>query len=533
MGKVEKEEKEEERDAEEQEGKQVKKDETGWTVVTRNKRQRKMVQVFVKVDGGKTSTMEVEMSDRVDDIVKKTPISDQDVYVTSGGRILRRRDKLESCEVRDGSILEVTSRMRGGGRHKDKKSKSEKKQTTNSQRPEKRDGEARSGEGPELVPMDEVLRQLEESEEYQKKIEYVSEGSEGEVPQKVQDFLACMQVSWMIKEQYEPLESGVWRAVEARRKRWGEEQEERRQAQEWQEQSKQGKQVRFDEEEELEKTGAENAGEPEVMGRTTEVRTGRRSTGPVRGRDERYQADETNRKGKGKGNGGKGEHEGKGGGFGSKGFQQSVKEADEEDERVRMAPNMGAGGSHLQATSDPGEREIEEKRETRGMRWADCEDDEGKEKEGQEKEKETRQETKEAESKKEQEAARKQEQEQEGPPGLEEVESEPKTQGEEQSQVESEQEAQEEEESGRAQEAREEERRAQEAREEERRAQEAQEKKRAQEAREEENRAREAREEQRRAQEAPELRRSEREVSAQEERTEQEREAKAQGGARE
>ena len=40
--------KEKERDAEEQECKQVKKDVTGWTVVTRNKRQRKMVQIFVK-----------------------------------------------------------------------------------------------------------------------------------------------------------------------------------------------------------------------------------------------------------------------------------------------------------------------------------------------------------------------------------------------------------------------------------------------------------------------------------------------------
>ena len=76
-----------------------------------------MVQVFVKVDGGKTSTMEVKMSDRVDDIVKRTPISDQDVYVTSGGRTLRRSDKLESCEVRDGSTVEITNRMRGGGRH--------------------------------------------------------------------------------------------------------------------------------------------------------------------------------------------------------------------------------------------------------------------------------------------------------------------------------------------------------------------------------------------------------------------------------
>ena len=113
-------------------------------------------QIFVKVDGGKTSTMEVKMSDRVDDIVKRIPISDQDVYVTSGGRTLRRKDKLESCEVRDGSILEVTSRMRGGGRHKDKKSKSEKKQTTNPERPEeKRDEESKSGEGSQMIPIDE------------------------------------------------------------------------------------------------------------------------------------------------------------------------------------------------------------------------------------------------------------------------------------------------------------------------------------------------------------------------------------------
>ena len=49
------------------------------------------------------------------------------MYVTCGGRILRGSDKLESCEVRDGSTVEVTSRMRGGGKHKDKKGKEEKK----------------------------------------------------------------------------------------------------------------------------------------------------------------------------------------------------------------------------------------------------------------------------------------------------------------------------------------------------------------------------------------------------------------------
>ena len=107
--------------------------------MTRRKNHRKRtVQIFVKMDGGKTSAMEMEMSDKVDDIVKKIPISDRDVYVTSGGRILSRSDKLESCEVRDGSTIQVMSRMRGGGKHKDKKSKVEKEQAASAKTPEQK-----------------------------------------------------------------------------------------------------------------------------------------------------------------------------------------------------------------------------------------------------------------------------------------------------------------------------------------------------------------------------------------------------------
>ena len=367
--------KEEERDAEEQECKQVKKDETGWTVVTRNKRQRKMVQVFVKVDGGKTSTMEVKMSDRVDDIVKRTPISDQDVYVTSGGRTLRRSDKLESCEVRDGSTVEVKSRMRGGGKHKDKKSKVEKKQGMKQ--------EPLKNEGPAILESEKeaVIRMLEGTEEYRKIVDDVSGGSDVDMEWKMR--------YWASKLRERPgadiLECGLRWAVEARRKGRDKQEEQRRQAKQRekteQEQSKQGKQVRFGEEQQLGKTGAENAGEPEAMDKTTEVRSGRGSTGLVRGGDERFQADETSRKGKGKGNGGKGEHEGKGGGFGHNGKQQEMRER--EEERVRMAPNMGAGGSYPQAMADPEEKEMkeEEKKGVRRLRWADSGDDEGKEEE--------------------------------------------------------------------------------------------------------------------------------------------------------
>ena len=91
---------EEERDQEGRKdgGEQVEKDVTGWTEVTRNKR-KKMVQIFVKVDGMKTVAMEASPEDKVQKILKTVNGSDQDVYVTSGGRILRKDEKLKRCEV--------------------------------------------------------------------------------------------------------------------------------------------------------------------------------------------------------------------------------------------------------------------------------------------------------------------------------------------------------------------------------------------------------------------------------------------------
>ena len=47
--------------------------------------------------------------------------------MTTQGRVLRRNEKLESCGVTDGCMIQDTSRMRGGGRHKDKRNKAEKK----------------------------------------------------------------------------------------------------------------------------------------------------------------------------------------------------------------------------------------------------------------------------------------------------------------------------------------------------------------------------------------------------------------------
>ena len=54
-----------------------------------------------------------------------------------------------------------------------------------------------------------------------------------------------------------------------------------------------------------------------------------------------------------------------------------------EEEWGRVAPNMGPGGSHPQATL-----EEKEKKETRVLNWADCNDEEAKENEQEVKEEE-------------------------------------------------------------------------------------------------------------------------------------------------
>ena len=55
---------------------------TDWTVVSRSKKQKKMIQVYVKVNGGKLVPTEVNlMDDKVEDVVRQFLIS-EDVYVT-------------------------------------------------------------------------------------------------------------------------------------------------------------------------------------------------------------------------------------------------------------------------------------------------------------------------------------------------------------------------------------------------------------------------------------------------------------------
>ena len=153
-----------------------------------------------------------------------------------------------------------------------------------------------------------MVRMLEENEDNRKMIESISEGSDVEVEQALQNYrTAGREVLGWDQGQADLMECGLRWAVEARRKgRRQQEEEQRRQGEQGQhpgqEQSKQDKQVDLGDQEQAR---AKSTDEPEVMGRLAEVRTGRGSSGLVRGGDERCRADET-RKGKGKGNGGKG-----------------------------------------------------------------------------------------------------------------------------------------------------------------------------------------------------------------------------------
>ena len=122
----------EETDQEVQTDQEVEKDVMDWTLVTRSKKQRrKTSQIIVKVDGSRTIAMETALSDKVGDVVKKIPTSaccnKSDVYAMCEGKVLRRGEESRRCGVSEGSVVQMVNKMRGGGKHKDKKSK-EKKQ---------------------------------------------------------------------------------------------------------------------------------------------------------------------------------------------------------------------------------------------------------------------------------------------------------------------------------------------------------------------------------------------------------------------
>ena len=336
---------EEEKEAEEGGDEQVEKDVTGWTEVTR-KRRRKTAQIFVKVNGSKATPTEVSLTDdKVEDVMRQVQ-SDEDAYVTMQGKVLRRDEKLKSCGVTDGCTVQVTSRLRGGGRHKDKKSKVKKEQVTR-QEPVRNEG----------------LAVLESEKE-----------ADGLCA------MVCEQMRWAM-ETVNTLQS-----TDEDKRRIAEEVEKVKKAMAGMEKQATGGDLqRVAEMEEslkkLEKEVQAKDVDNQKMtmnlaetGGKKDTREGRGCAGLVQGGDETHRMNETSGKGRGKGNGGKGEH-GREGDEGGKGFQQQ-QETDEEAERVQVAPNMGAGGSHPQATTDPEEEAVEEERGRRKLSWADCDEKE-------------------------------------------------------------------------------------------------------------------------------------------------------------
>ena len=128
-----------------------------------------MIQIFVKVNGSKTTPMEVNLTDdKVEDMLRRIQ-KDEDVYVTMHGRVLKRSERLKSCEVTDGCTIQVTDRLRGGGRHKEKRSRAETRQGSWAISRQVSRNEAQK---------DVVIQPLEADETYQRMITMISQAED-------------------------------------------------------------------------------------------------------------------------------------------------------------------------------------------------------------------------------------------------------------------------------------------------------------------------------------------------------------------
>ena len=280
----------------------------------------------------KTVAMEVSTEDKVQKILNTVSGSERDVYVTSGGRILRGSDKLKSFGVRDGSTVEVTSRMRGGGgKHREKKSKIEKERSGSPKKIEQAQGQKAEVEPSRNV--DEMYVLMEEQvrlmSEEAKSFQVTDEGRQRIVVHVVRMRLMAenmkKQASDDALQRVEKMEQGLKVFMEEVRDR-----------------QKELETRETKEEQNVKMSPADDVGREA----TTE---GRGCAGLVQGGDETHRMNETCGKGKGKGNGGKGEHGGKGEDGGKGIQQQSMKMmkgeeeqvTDEEDERVQVSANMG------------------------------------------------------------------------------------------------------------------------------------------------------------------------------------------------
>ena len=170
-----------------------------------------MIHIFVKGNWSKATPMEVNLKD-----VMRPTQKDEDAYVTMHGKVLKIDEKLKSCGVTDGCTIQVTSRMRGGGNHKVKKSRVEKKQTASAETPEQKFVEERGDISPVIRQCDKdatVTRQESMSDvnqETQKKnenkmihvldedsmkswVEFWTKESDNEVGQGMENWMSVLQ----------------------------------------------------------------------------------------------------------------------------------------------------------------------------------------------------------------------------------------------------------------------------------------------------------------------------------------------------
>ena len=141
-----------------------------------------MVQIFVKVDEAKVTPMDVSLTDgKVEDVIRQVQ-KGEDVYVTMQGKVLRRNEKLKSCGVTDGCTIQVTSRMRGGGRHKDKRSKADTKRGMDESGQKDQQVESLIDKCQEATQAqkDEMIQLFEENNAYRRIITMISEAEDEE-----------------------------------------------------------------------------------------------------------------------------------------------------------------------------------------------------------------------------------------------------------------------------------------------------------------------------------------------------------------
>ena len=72
-----------------------------------------------------------QATDEVDEVMRRirnnVKSSESDVYMTCERRVLRWSDELRSSGVGDGCTVQIMKMMRGGGKHRNKKNRVEKK----------------------------------------------------------------------------------------------------------------------------------------------------------------------------------------------------------------------------------------------------------------------------------------------------------------------------------------------------------------------------------------------------------------------